>query len=164
MRANRGKDTSPELLLRQSLRDTGGAGYRLHSRAIPGRPDIAYFGPRIAVFVHGCFWHRCPKCAIGRPKSHSEFWEGNFAANAERDRRVSRVLRSEGWLVVIVWEHEVRQNSGRAAMRVIRAVRSRRRPSGRPAAPPLPVPEDPGPLEVASYSRTNLRVFEHGLV
>lgn len=62
MSAVRGKDTKPELALRKALKDVGIQGYRLHWKRAPGRPDIAYPGSKVAIFVHGCFWHRCPYC------------------------------------------------------------------------------------------------------
>lgn len=107
MQANRGKDTSPELKLRRLLREAGFPGYRLHWKQAPGRPDIAYPGRRIAIFVNGCFWHRCPHCNPPRPKSNVEFWDAKFAANKARDARRITELESAGWSVIEVWECEV---------------------------------------------------------
>lgn len=104
MRGNRGRDTEPELLVRRLLRDAGFPGYRLHWKSAPGRPDIAYPGRRIAVFVNGCYWHRCPMCNPPTPKAHAAFWEAKFAANSERDKRVIECLETLGWTVVTIWE------------------------------------------------------------
>ena len=81
MSANRAKDTKPELLLRQALWQSGHRGYRLHHKKIPGRPDITFVGKKVAIFVHGCFWHRCPKCAYTLPKNNTAFWQAKFDRN-----------------------------------------------------------------------------------
>ncbi len=107
MQANRGKDTGPELKLRKLLREAGYSGYRLHWKKAPGRPDIAYPGRRVAIFVNGCFWHRCPHCNPPTPKSNREFWEAKFAANAERDARKNAELVAAGWTVLTVWECQI---------------------------------------------------------
>ena len=104
MRANRGKDAGPEKTLRALLREAGYSGYRLHWKRVPGRPDIAYPGRKVAVFVHGDFWHRCPRCNLPLPKTNREFWERKFALNAERDKRKVDALEALGWTVVVVWE------------------------------------------------------------
>jgi DNA mismatch endonuclease, patch repair protein len=108
MQANRGKNTGPELELRRLLRNAGYPGYRLHWKKAPGHPDIAYPGRRIAVFVNGCFWHRCPHCNAPMPKSNTEFWQAKFAANRERDARKTAELEAAGWTVLTVWECQVR--------------------------------------------------------
>lgn len=118
MSANKGKNTGPELLLRSALRDVGAPGYRLHWKKAPGRPDIAYPGRKVAVFVHGCYWHRCPHCNPPLPRSHAEFWESKLARNTERDARKARELRAAGWDVVVLWECEIRRDRISSAMRV----------------------------------------------
>ena len=92
MKGNVRGNTKPELQLRQLLREAGYPGYRLHWKQAPGTPDIAYPGRKVAIFVNGCFWHRCPHCSPPNPKSHSEFWETKFARNQERDARKVRQL------------------------------------------------------------------------
>ena len=82
MRANRARDTGPELRLRRALREAGYGGYRLNWRKAPGRPDIAYPGRRVAIFVHGCYWHHCPRCT--QPPESTEFWARKFELNRER--------------------------------------------------------------------------------
>ncbi|MFV2062505.1 MAG: very short patch repair endonuclease, partial [Chloroflexota bacterium] len=62
MKANRARDTKPELELRSALREAGYPGYRLNWKRAPGRPDISYPGRHVAIFVHGCYWHHCPRC------------------------------------------------------------------------------------------------------
>lgn len=86
MSANKGKNTKPELSLRRALRQTGIRGYRLNWKKAPGRPDIAFPGRKIAIFVNGCFWHRCPYCHPGFPKSHRSLWRRKFVDNKRRDK------------------------------------------------------------------------------
>lgn len=107
MRANRARDTAPELALRRALRAAGLVGYRLNWKGAVGRPDIAFPGRRVAIFVHGCFWHRCPDCRLPLPKSNREFWKAKFRLNRERDRRKRRALESAGWYVVELFECEI---------------------------------------------------------
>jgi DNA mismatch endonuclease (patch repair protein) len=104
MQANKSKNTGPELLVRRALREAGLPGYRLHWKKCPGRPDICYPGRKIAIFVNGCFWHRCPHCNLPTPKSNVEFWEKKFARNRARDARNHAELVGEGWTVLVVWE------------------------------------------------------------
>lgn len=86
-----------------------GIGYRLQARDLPGRPDIVMRGARIAIFVHGCFWHRHPGCRhASTPKSSVAFWHDKFRANVARDRRSIDRLLASGWRVGVVWECETR--------------------------------------------------------
>lgn len=108
MRANRARDTGPERRLRRALREAGLVGYRLNWKKAPGRPDIAYPGRKVAIFVHGCYWHHCPRCYPNLPKSNPEFWARKFALNQERDARKRRNLEGGGWFVLEAWECDVR--------------------------------------------------------
>ncbi len=112
MRANRARDTEPERRLRRTLREAGLGGYRLNWKKAPGRPDIAYPGRKVAIFVHGCFWHHCPKCHPNLPKSNPEFWARKFELNRERDARKRRNLEALGWRVIEAWECDVRERPG----------------------------------------------------
>lgn len=125
MKGNRGRDTKPELQLRKLLRESGYPGYRLHWTKVPGRPDIAYPGRKVAIFVNGCFWHRCPHCEPGKPKSHSEFWRRKFELNQERDARKTRELEEAGWVVDTVWECELRETPGDVVSRLVELLESR---------------------------------------
>jgi DNA mismatch endonuclease (patch repair protein) len=80
--------------------------YRLHHKTPAGRPDVAFVGRRVAVFVDGCFWHGCPDHYV-RPRSRSVFWAEKLAANVARDRRQTTKLESLGWRVCRFWEHDV---------------------------------------------------------
>lgn len=110
MSSNKAKNTKPELLVRKALWQNGLRGYRLHPKNIPGKPDIAFIGKKIAIFVNGCYWHRCPKCNYPIPKSNSEFWENKFSKNIERDKRKVKELEELGWKVITIWECKLYPN------------------------------------------------------
>lgn len=100
----RGKDTAPELLLRRRLHRAG-FRFRLHGAGLRGRPDIVLSGRRIAIFVHGCFWHRHEGCHwCSTPASNTDFWSAKFDRNQERDAEVLAALGEAGWRVATVWE------------------------------------------------------------
>ena len=107
MQANRGRDTGPELKLRHLLH-AAGLRYRV-DWPIPGdrrrRIDIAFTRRKIAVFVDGCFWHRCPAHYVS-PKANADFWDIKTRGNAERDVETTTQLTAAGWLVLRFWEHE----------------------------------------------------------
>ena len=109
--------------MRALLREAGFPGYRLHWRGVPGRPDIAFPGRKVAIFVNGCFWHGCPHCAPRTPATHSNFWRRKFELNRERDARKTRELREAGWDVVVVWECELRARPELAIERVTQALK-----------------------------------------
>jgi DNA mismatch endonuclease (patch repair protein) len=110
MKANVSKGTGPEISLRRALRKAGLVGYRLNYRKAPGSPDIVYVKKRIAIFVHGCFWHDCPKCNKRLPKSNRLFWQRKIRRNKERDKKKEIVLRAEGWAIKTVWECEIERD------------------------------------------------------
>lgn len=122
MSANRGVDTSPELLLRRALSQRGVRGYRLHPKKVPGRPDIAFPRKRITILVNGCFWHRCARCAYPLPKSNRAFWVAKFKRNQRRDERKTIELKVLGWKVLTIWEHEIKRDAAKAALRVSAAL------------------------------------------
>ena len=108
MRAVKGRDTTPELAARRILREAG-VGYRLGGCGLPGRPDLVMKGRRVAVFVHGCFWHGhdCPR-GSRKPKTNAGYWSAKIARNRARDAVATAALRSAGWRVVTVWECEMK--------------------------------------------------------
>lgn len=127
MQANRSKNTTPELKVRAALRAAGLTGYRLHWKKAPGCPDVCFPGRRVAIFVHGCFWHRCPHCSPSRPRTHTAFWEAKFARNRERDARDEALLVEAGWVVLVVWECELKRRRLEATTRrLVRLVRAGR--------------------------------------
>lgn len=109
MRANRRRDTGPELALRSRLHQQG-LRFRVDFPIrIPGRrpvrPDVVFTRKRVAVFVDGCFWHGCPEHAT-RPKTNIGYWVPKLAENIARDKRTRQALEALGWTVVRIWEHE----------------------------------------------------------
>lgn len=122
MQANRSTDTRPERELRSSLHRAGlrfRKDYLIRVGDITARVDVAFTRRRVAVFLDGCFWHRCPKHAT-TPKVNGDFWASKLQRNVERDERVNAALRAAGWTVVRIWEHE---SSSAAVARVRAAVR-----------------------------------------
>ncbi|SFD62587.1 very short patch repair endonuclease [Streptomyces aidingensis] len=125
------RNTSPEVAVRRLLY-AAGFRYRLH-RPVPGMRrrtiDIAFPGPKVAVFLDGCFWHGCPEHAT-QPKANSEWWRQKLDKNMSRDRETTERLASEGWTVLRFWEHEA---PGTVAELVAKAVADKR--SGRSTRP-----------------------------
>ena len=108
MRRVKGRDTSPELKVRKAL--TGlGVRYRLNRKDLPGSPDIVMAGRRLAIFVHGCFWHG-HDCARGSrvPKANREYWTAKVARNVARDARTAADLAAAGWRVETIWECDLK--------------------------------------------------------
>ncbi len=110
MSANKGKNTKPEIVLRKALFKEGLRGYRINRVTLPGSPDIIYTRKKIAIFVNGCFWHRCPYCYPPIPKTHVDFWSNKFTKNIERDKRKIYELKSMGYIVLVFWECEIKEN------------------------------------------------------
>jgi DNA mismatch endonuclease (patch repair protein) len=104
-------DSGPEILLRRMLHGAG-LRFRKEFQASSGMPraDIAFVGPRVLVFVDGCFWHGCPK-HFEQPKTNGSWWLEKIGATMERDRRQTKLLRRNGWHVIRVWEHELAPQS-----------------------------------------------------
>jgi len=99
-----GKNTRPELVVRRAL-FASGYRFRLHRRDLPGAPDIVLPGRRIAIFVHGCFWHRHPGCRFATtPATRPDFWKEKFEKNVIRDSDARDALRLAGWRVLTCWE------------------------------------------------------------
>lgn len=124
MQANRSRDTSPEVALRQELHRRG-LRYRVDRRPeadINRRADIVFGPARVAVFIHGCFWHGC-RWHYSPPRTNDEYWSAKVARNRARDIQTRRWLRARGWHVVTVWEHE---DVLTAADRIEADVRARR--------------------------------------
>lgn len=115
----RAKNTGPELIARRVLREAGYSGYRLHYAKVPGRPDIAFVGRKVAVFVHGCFWHGCPNCKLHTPRSNSAFWAKKVTTNKARDQHKVQALRKMGWRVYTIWECGLRKSPQRTLARVL---------------------------------------------
>ena len=109
------KHTSPELRVRRAAHRIG-LRFRLHPN-LPGKPDLVFPRRRIAVFVHGCFWHRhdnCQKASL--PKSRTEYWSDKFRQNVARDRRNTAALEQMGWKVIVIWECETKDDERLASI------------------------------------------------
>ncbi len=108
MRAVKSCDTGPEIAVRRILRQIA-PGYRLHRADLPGKPDIAYIGRKIAIFVHGCFWHGhdCPRGARV-PKANADYWRAKIARNRARDTAHLVALAALGWRALVVFECELK--------------------------------------------------------
>ena len=110
MSGNKARNTNPEILLRKKLYQNKVIGYRINYKKVPGRPDIAFTSKKIAIFVNGCFWHRCPHCNLTMPKNNTVFWEEKFKKNKERDKRKIDELRKDGWIPITIWECKILKN------------------------------------------------------
>jgi DNA mismatch endonuclease (patch repair protein) len=127
-RRNRSGKTRAEVLLRKELWHRG-LRYRLHSRDLPGKPDIVFRRMRVVVFCDGDFWHgrHWPKRRESLARgANADYWTAKIAANVARDRRNSRLLRAAGWTVVRLWETEVLRDIHKAVGRVEAVIRARR--------------------------------------
>ena len=120
MRQIRSKNTAPELAIRKLCREIGFTGYRIHRKDLPGKPDLVWVGKKLAIFVHGCFWHG-HDCAEGirKPKSSRDYWIPKIERNQQRDTENIAALRVAGWNVLVIWECEI-NNQERLSKRLKR--------------------------------------------
>jgi len=116
---------STEWRLRSALMREGIRGWELHVRSLPGVPDIVFERTKLAIFIDGCFWHACSRCARPLPITNHEYWVNKIQGNQRRARNVNRALRASGFHVIRVWEHELRSPSHvrRIVTRVLRRVK-----------------------------------------
>jgi DNA mismatch endonuclease (patch repair protein) len=129
MRGNRGSDTAPERSLRSALHRRG-LRFRKNCAPIASvrcRADVVFPSAKLAVFVDGCYWHRCPEHGTS-PATNSGYWQAKLDRNVERDRRNERELSAAGWTVLRVWEHE---SPTEAAQRIAEVLEQTRAAGGR---------------------------------
>jgi len=107
MRRVKSTNTTPELVVRRLVHGMG-FRYGLHSKKLPGHPDLVLNRLRAVIFVHGCFWHRHSCEAAELPVTNHEYWAGKQQRNSDRDRRNIRGLRRAGWRVLVIWECQTR--------------------------------------------------------
>lgn len=119
----KGRDTRPEILLRQHLWRRG-LRYRVNMRVAGTRPDVAFISARLAVFVDGCFWHACPIHGT-QPSTNAEYWQMKLARNVARDLGDNRSLSAAGWRVLRFWEHEIVENAEAVATQIAEQLRPR---------------------------------------
>ena len=132
MRAVKSRDTSPELAVRALLRPIA-PGYRLHRGDLPGKPDIVYISRKLAIFVHGCFWHG-HDCARGAraPKSNADYWSAKISRNRARDLKTLAAYAGMGWRALVIYECELKDKAGLSA-RLAEALRPERGASEKPS-------------------------------
>jgi len=114
----RSKNTKPELLLRKFLWHHGFKGYRIHNENLPGKPDIVFTKKKIAIFIDGCFWHGCPICYI-EPKTNRDYWLPKIRNTIKRDKKQQKELESAGWVVIRIWEHDIKKDVQNAVDTII---------------------------------------------
>lgn len=119
----KGKNTKPEVIVRQKLFQNGCRGYRIHSKLI-GKPDIVFTKKKTAVFIDGCYWHKCSSCFV-RPKTRTKWWMKKIEGNVKRDKEVNKILKKDGWKVLRFWEHEVRRNPDKVSKKIIAEIKKR---------------------------------------
>lgn len=129
MLGNRRTDTKPEKALRSALHASGlrfRKDLRLDLGEVRPRPDVAFTRQKVAVFVDGCFWHACPEHGT-TPSRNADYWTPKLARNVERDRLQDEALRSHGWKVIRVWEHEPIPGAVRNISQAVLSVRGHSR-------------------------------------
>lgn len=118
MRAVRRQDTGPERMLHSALHALR-LRFSKNPRDLPGSPDIVFRRDKVAVFLHGCFWHRHKNCSRATtPRSNLWYWNAKFAANIDRDRKKLSELRKLGWRAIVLWQCEIESDAAKAARRV----------------------------------------------
>jgi DNA mismatch endonuclease (patch repair protein) len=123
MRAVGRRDTESERVLQSQLEKLG-LQFDKHVSSLPGSPDLVFTDKCLAVFVHGCFWHRHEGCKLATtPKSNTEYWQAKFIANRQRDARKIRQLRKLGWKVLVVWQCQIKAHPAKVAWRIMRRLR-----------------------------------------
>jgi DNA mismatch endonuclease (patch repair protein) len=116
----KGRDTRVEIVLRKSLWRRG-----LRDRiatSLPGKPDLVFPRNKVAIFVDGCFWHRCAE-HYSKPKTNVEFWEKKITGNVARDDEVNELLAADGWTVIRIWEHAIKHDLESSINKILKAVR-----------------------------------------
>jgi len=117
----KGKNTAPELAVRQALWRRG-VRYRVHVRTVHGTPDIVHSTARVAVFIDGYFWHGCPACYMA-PVANRTFWRRKLKVNRLRRVQVLEDLRAERWTVLEFWQCRVGRNLDSVVKRIESAIR-----------------------------------------
>ncbi len=123
MKGNKSVNTKPEWKLTKMLGDAGITGFVINHQELPGTPDVAFMDAKISLFMHGCFWHRCPYCKPHFPESNKQYWEVKFARNKLRDIQVRKELRQMRWKPIVIWECQLIKNPRRVLSRIINALK-----------------------------------------
>ncbi|MCK4927799.1 MAG: very short patch repair endonuclease [Candidatus Aenigmarchaeota archaeon] len=118
----KGKDTKPEIFLRKVLFRLGYRySLRYKFKELNFKPDMVMVSRKICVFMDGCFWHGCSRC-YKEPKSNRDYWVSKINRNIERDKEQNEYLKKNGWKVIRVWEHDLKENPTKTIIRVIREI------------------------------------------
>ena len=112
----RGRNTQPEIRLRKLLFSKGLRGYRLSG--LPGKPDIIFTKCKIAIFIDGCFWHKCSE-HFKEPATRKKFWIKKIDGNVKRDNEINKILTTEGWTVLRFWEHDIEKDINKCYLTVL---------------------------------------------
>lgn len=125
---------STELRFFSILKEKGITGWR-RNYSVTGRPDFVFPRLKIAVFIDGCFWHRCPNhCRL--PASNKDYWNKKIERNRIRDKKTSKALREKGWTVIRIWEHEIKTNEFNRKLNLIKKAAQQGAKDGRGTNPP----------------------------
>jgi DNA mismatch endonuclease, patch repair protein len=124
MRAVKREGTKPEMRIRKALHARG-MRYRVNVRSLPGRPDIVFPARRVAVLVHGCFWHQHPGCASATtPRVNAVYWRPKLRRNVQRDAENVADLAELGYRTLVIWECEIKRDAPRVVERIVSALSS----------------------------------------
>jgi len=123
MRSNKGKNTGPEKKIREYLKYYGLRHYKLNKKGLPGTPDVCFMEEKIAIFINGCFWHRCPFCNHTLPKHNRTYWKNKFIRNQLRDAANRKMLKKMGWKPMIIWECKLKYHPASQMKRIFRAMK-----------------------------------------
>ena len=117
------KDTSIELMVRRYLFALG-YRYRVNYKALPGKPDIVFTKKKIAIFIHGCYWHGhdCGSRYAHSSKSNKAYWGSKIQRTQQRDQEHTSKLEADGWKVIVLWECQIKQNFGQEMDRIIEII------------------------------------------
>ena len=122
MQGNKSANTKPEIMLKVELKKAGIEHFTLSQQELPGSPDLAFPEYKLAIFVHGCFWHRCPYCHPHFPAANKEYWSAKFARNKARDSLARITLRELGWRTITIWECQLKKDPLRVVSRIRKAL------------------------------------------
>jgi DNA mismatch endonuclease, patch repair protein len=156
MSGNKSSGTAPERTLRQALWQAGLRGYRKNVKRYPGSPDVLFIRRKLAIFVHGCFWHGCPHCKRNlTPVANAEFWAEKLRRNRERDQAAEESLRSFGFAILVLWECQIKKEHDEVIKRIresfpVISSATPRRVSAKEDSAPQPKCHQGTPLEGAA--------------
>jgi DNA mismatch endonuclease (patch repair protein) len=126
MQSNRAKDTTLELRFRRALWAAGLRGYRKNWKKLPGKPDVVFVRHKLAIFVHGCFWHGCRRCNRTQTKTNTQFWTEKIAENIRRDAKNEEAIASLGYTCLVFWECDLKRDTAEAIQQVSSSLSAQR--------------------------------------